>query len=108
MINWWMALLGGSITVLLMLGLALLGGLRWWQRRAWYLQLLLMIVIPVIAITIMLLILWFLNIYTMEDAAGLVIGTALATMGPLLATSYLIEQIRVAFSDEGDDDDPSA
>ncbi|MBP8250816.1 MAG: hypothetical protein KAX40_00520 [Herpetosiphon sp.] len=103
MINWWMTLLGIVIITLIWLVLAKLGFVRWWKRRRAVVQLLLMVVIPalLIALTVGLSLLLAINI---TDLAGLLFGVGLAMMGFLLATSYLIDQIRLAFSDSDGDE----
>ena len=106
MVNWWMAALGALI-VLVLFGLAAAAGfLRWWRRRRPLVQIGLMLLLPslVIAAGIGAGLLLDMGI---NDLAGLLFGLGMMSLLCLISTSYLVEQIRVAFSspDEPPDED---
>lgn len=106
MVNWWMAALGALI-VLVLFGLgAAAGFLRWWRRRRPLMQIVLMLLLPILVIAagIGAGLLLTINI---DDLAGLLFGLGMMTLLCLIGTSYLVEQIRVAFSspDEPPDED---
>ena len=109
MVNWWMAALGALI-VLVLFGLAAAAGfLRWWRRRRPLVQIGLMLLLPslVIAAGIGAGLLLNMGIEGIEDLAGLLFGLGMMSLFCLISTSYLVEQIRVAFSspDEPPDED---
>lgn len=101
MVNWWMAALGAAIVVALFGLLAAVGGLRWWRRRRPLLQLVLLVLIPalLIGLTLGVALQWTMPI---ESVAGLLFGVGIAAMLLLIFTSYLIDQIRVAWSPPDD------
>lgn len=103
MVNWSMALLGAAIIMLLFGAIGAGGGLRWWRRRRPLMQFLLMILVPSLMIGLGLLVLLLFFNSALEDAAGLMFGLGLTSVLLLVATSYLVDQIRVAF---GPPDDP--
>jgi len=100
-VNWWMAALGAAIVVALFGLLAAVGGLRWWQRRRPLLQLVLLVLIPALLIGLSLAVALQFTI-PIESVAGLLFGVGIAAMLLLIFTSYLIEQIRVAWSPPDD------
>jgi hypothetical protein len=104
--NWWMAALGALI-VLLLFGLgAAAGFLRWWRRRRPFMQIVLLLLLPMLAIAGGIGAGLLLNM-ALPDLAGLLFGLGMMTLLCLIGTSYLVEQIRVAFSspDEPPDED---
>lgn len=106
MVNWWMAALGALI-VLVLFGLgAAAGFLRWWRRRRPFMQIVLMLLLPSLVIAAGIGAGLLLDI-GIEDLAGLLFGLGMMTLLCLIGTSYLVEQIRVAFSspDEPPDED---
>jgi hypothetical protein len=105
-VNWWMAALGALI-VLVLFGLGAAAGLlRWWRRRRPFMQIGLMLLLPILVIAAGIGAGLLLNI-GINNLAGLLFGLGMMTMLCLLGTSYLVEQIRVAFSspDEPPDED---
>ncbi len=106
MINWWMAAVGAAIVLALFGVIGALGGWRWWRSRRPTIQILLMIFIPLLLLGGGLIVLLQYLDTPMEDAAGLMFGLGLTAGLLLLGTSYLVEQIRVAFSPQ--DDPPNA
>lgn len=102
MVNWWMAVLGAAIVVVLFGIIGALGGWRWWRSRRPAIQILLMIGIPFMLLASSVLVLLQDLDTPLEDAAGLMFGLGMASALLLLATSYLIDQIRIAFSPQDD------
>jgi hypothetical protein len=97
-----MAAVGAAIVLVLFGSIGVLGGWRWWRSRRPLVQILLMIGIPVLLLASGLLVLLQFLDTPLEDAAGLMFGLGLTSSLLLVATSYLIEQIRVAFSPQDD------
>lgn len=102
MINWWMAAVGAAIVLALFGVVGALGGWRWWRSLRPTVQILIMIFIPILLLAGGLLVLLQYLHTPMADAAGLMFGLGLTSGLLLLATSYLVEQIRVAFSPQDD------
>lgn len=107
--SWSMALYGALGAGLLIALVGRAGGLRWWRRRGALAQIALMILLPIIVMALGLLGFWFLSdrgLDNLPKAAGLLFGLGMATFGPLAATSYLVDQIRIAFGPSDDDQAP--
>ncbi|HYF64601.1 MAG TPA: hypothetical protein VD886_17380 [Herpetosiphonaceae bacterium] len=97
MVNWWMAALGALI-ILALFGLgAAAGFLRWWRRRRALAQIALLVLLPMIVVVagVGAGLLLDMDIYNL---AGLLFGLGVTALLCLISTSYLVEQIRVAFS----------
>ncbi len=102
MVNWWMAVLGAAIVVVLFGLIGALGGWRWWRSRRPVIQILLMIGIPLLLLAGGLLVMLQDLETPLETVAGLMFGLVLTSGLLLLATSYLVDQIRIAFSPQDD------
>ncbi len=99
MINWSVVMISSAITLVLLLGVGRFGGLRWWKRRRPLAQLILMVLLPMLLMFIGFAIIWVLD-YSFSVAAGVAIGVVIVAGVLLLLTSYLIDQIVLAFSPE--------
>ena len=97
MVNWWMAGLGALI-VLALFGMGVAAGfLRWWRRRRALAQIALLVLVPIVMVAIGIGAGLLLDI-SIDNMAGLLFGLGVTTLLCLISTSYLVEQIRVAFS----------
>jgi hypothetical protein len=88
----------GAVIVLVLFGLGSAAGfLRWWRRRRPFMQIVLMLLLPILVIAAGIGAGMLLTI-ALPDLAGLLFGLGMTTMLCLLGASYLVDQIRVAFS----------
>ena len=101
MINWLVVLLSASITCVSTWLVGRRGGLAWWRRRKPIVQLFLLISLPLLVSLLMLPVVWVAR-GSLSTLASILIGVNLPLVLGLVACSYLVEQIRVAFSESND------
>lgn len=107
MIDWTLAAPAALAALVLAAAAGRFGGLAWWRRRGAPAQLALLVLLPALAIVLGVGASLLIGL-SLEEAAGVLFGAGLGLLLPLLATSFLIQQIRDAFSAAPEDEPPHA